>query len=104
MRQKDWDQFAGHVLACSWRSFSSHGGSLIIPGWLQASRVREGPLRNAGRLLVNDAKLIGVWSASRAQSSSFSGKGGDKGKDYSSASAQSASPWYCSHTGLHLAT
>ena len=40
MRQKDRDQFARHVLACSWRSVSSHGSSLSRPGWSQISWVR----------------------------------------------------------------
>ena len=33
MRQEDWGQVARRVLACSWRSVSSHNSSLSVPGW-----------------------------------------------------------------------
>jgi hypothetical protein len=44
VRQEDWGHVTLHVLACSWRTVSSHGGSVSSPGRLQTSRVREGSL------------------------------------------------------------
>jgi len=46
MGQDDWGNHDRFVLAYSWRSISSHGGSLTVPGWPQTSRVREGSLVN----------------------------------------------------------
>jgi hypothetical protein len=75
MRQEGGNQFARYVLACSWRSVSSHGGSLCIPGWPQTSRVREGPLPNAKQLPASDTKKDGSLARFQSAIVPFSGKG-----------------------------
>ena len=74
MRQKDWGLLGGYVRVCSWRSVSSHSGSLSVPGWPLTSLVREGPLPNARQLLVSDAKTDGSLARFQSAAVLFSGK------------------------------